>query len=82
MAGDRQGTQEIVDAIVADLGERDLRAGDDDGLGEILEHERQGRSRVAHGVGAMQHHERIVVVVAGVDVGRDALPVRLGRGKS
>ena len=82
MAGDRQGTQEIVDAIVAHLGEQDLRAGDDDGLGEILEHERQGRRRVAHGVGAMQHNERIVVVVAGVDVGRDALPVRLGRGKS
>jgi transcriptional regulator with XRE-family HTH domain len=42
-AGDEQGADEIASGVVAQLADRDLRAGRDHGLGQSLEHERERR---------------------------------------
>ena len=51
---------EVLLAVGARLPYGQLAAGEDDGLGEILEHERQCRCRVGHGVCAMEYHEAVV----------------------
>ena len=58
-------------AIGAQLANGQLRAGKDDGLRQVLEHERQGRGGVGHRVGAVEHNEAVVlVVVVGNDMGQ------------
>ena len=52
-----------------------LRPGEHDGLGAVLDEIRQGCRGVCHGVGAVQHHEPVVVVVAFHDGAGDAQPV-------
>lgn len=52
-----------------------LRPGEHDGLGAVLDEIRQGCRGVCHGVGAVQHHEPVVVVVAFHYGAGDAQPV-------
>ena len=60
---------EVLLAVGAQLSQRQLRSGEDDGLGEVLEHEGERRCRVGHRVGAVQNDEAVVaVVVAGNDL--------------
>ena len=56
-------------AVGTQLTDRQLRAGKDNRLGQVLEHKRQCTCRVSHSVGAMQNHEAVVTVVS---VGNDA----------
>ncbi|CDA46122.1 unknown [Prevotella sp. CAG:5226] len=61
--------QQIFLAIGAQLPYRQLRTGNDDGLAQIFEHIAQGRRSVGHGVGAMQQHKTVIMVVmVGYDV--------------
>ena len=55
--------QEVFLAVRAQLADGQLRASEDDGLAQILEHETQGRCREGHRVRAMQDDETIVAVV-------------------
>ena len=71
-----QGGNEVLLAVGAHLADGQLRAGDDDGLAQVLEHETQGRCREGHRVGAMQHDKAVVEVVALLDGQRDVAPVR------
>ena len=59
---------EVLLAVGAELADGQLAAGEDDGLGEVLEHIGEGRGGVGHGVGAVKHDETVVLVVA---VGND-----------
>ena len=61
--GQFEGTDEILTAVAPQHTHRQLAAGENDGFGEVLEHEAEGRSRVGHGVGAVQNHKAVVVVV-------------------
>ncbi len=58
-----QGGDEILLTVGADFAYWQLRAGDNHRLAQVFEHERQSRSRVGHGVGAMQNHETVVTVI-------------------
>ena len=54
---------DVLAAVGTEHAQRQLAAGEDDGFGEVLEHEAQGRGGVGHGVGAVEHHKAVVVVV-------------------
>ena len=58
---------------------RDLRSSDHDGLAEVLQHEGEGRGRVAEGVSAVQHHKPVIPGVHRAKVSGYAGPV-LTRG--
>ncbi|MNQ72242.1 hypothetical protein D3C85_869410 [compost metagenome] len=75
---DVEGVEQVLLAVGAQLGERDLGAGDDDRLVQIFEHEGEGRGGERHGVGAVQDHEAVVLLVVVTNVLGDALPVRRG----
>ena len=53
-----------------------MRAGEDDGLRQVLEHVGEGRGGVGHRVGAVQHDEAVVVGVAVGDAVGDVGPPR------
>ncbi len=53
----------------------DLRAGENDGLPKVLQHEGECRGRVAHGVCAMEDNECIERLVVSGDVLGDQRPV-------
>ena len=53
-----------------------MRAGEDDGLRQVLEHVGEGRGGVGHRVGAVQHDEAVVVCVAVGDAVGDVGPPR------
>ena len=65
------GNLDCRDQVFASIGakhaDRNLATGKDNGLGEILEHEAQGRGGVGHRIGAMQDDEAIVAVVIFAD---------------
>lgn len=47
------GGDEVLFAVGAQGADGELRAGEDDGLGEVFKHEAEGRCGVGHGVGAV-----------------------------
>ena len=49
--------------IGAQLPEGQLTAGDHDGLGQIFEHEAQGRSRESHGIRTVEQDETVVAII-------------------
>ena len=61
------GGDEIFLAVGAQGADGELRAGEDDGFGEVLEHEAEGRGGVGHSVGAVQDDKAVEVVVVIVD---------------
>ena len=71
-----QRSEEVVEAIVPQLHQGDLRAREDHRLLQPLEHEAQGRGGVRHGVGAVEDHEAVVVLHARADVAGDLRPRR------
>lgn len=73
---DVEGVEQVLLPVGAQLGERDLGAGDDDRLVQILQHEGERRGGERHGVGAVQNDETIVLVVVVTNILGDALPVR------
>ena len=75
---DIEGVEQVLLTIGAQLGQRDLGAGDDDRLVQIFQHEGERRGGERHGVGAVQNDETVVLVVVALDVFGDALPVRRG----
>ena len=54
---------EVLLAVGAQLSDGQLRASENDGLGEVLQHVGEGRGGVGHRVSAMKNHKAIVVVV-------------------
>jgi len=63
---DFNGCNQVFLTVRPQRTDRELRAGQDDGLTQILEHETESRSCIGHCVGAVQDHKavkRIVVVV-------------------
>ena len=72
--GDLDGGDEVLLAIGAQLTDGQLGAREDDGLREVLKHIGEGRGGIGHRVGAMEHHEAVVVVVAVGDTVRDVSP--------
>ena len=70
-----QGVQQVDLPVRAQLRQRYLRPGDDHRLAQVLQHEGERRSGERHGVGTVQDHEAVVLVVMGFNVIRDVLPV-------
>ncbi len=71
-----EGADDVLAAVGAQHAQRQLAAGEDDGLAEVLEHEAQGRGGIGHGVGAVEDHEAVVVVVLALDDVGDVDPER------
>ena len=63
------GGNEVLLSVCSEFTYRQLRAGQDDGFAQILEHEAEGRSRESHRVGAMQDDKTVEPVIV---VGNDA----------
>ena len=53
------GPEEIVSAVTARFKYRDLTSRDDDCFAQILQHERQGRSRIRQCVRSMKNYEPV-----------------------
>ena len=62
--GDLDTCHEIFFAIGAQLAHRQLTAGQDDRLGQVLQQVRQCRGRISHGVSSMKDHKTVILVVA------------------
>ena len=75
VGGHIEGIEQVGAAVRAQLGQRDLGAGNDHRLVQIFQHERQRGGGKRHGIGAVQHHKTVVVVVVGPDIIGNALPV-------
>ena len=74
--GDLEGGDKVFLAVGAHLTDGQLRTGDDDGFAQVLKHETQRRGGERHGVGAVQHDEAVVAVIALLDGEGDFAPVR------
>ena len=74
-SGDLDGRDEVLASVGAQHADRNLAAGEDDGLGEVLEQKAQRRSGVGHGVGAVQDDEAVVAGVVVADELREGDPV-------
>ena len=71
------GRNQVLLAVRPQLADGQLRAGEDDGLRQVLQHVAQRRCRVGHRVRAVQHHEAVVaVVVVGYHVAQVSPPCR------
>ena len=75
---DIEGVEQVLLTVGAQLGQRDLGAGDDDRLVQIFQHEGERRGGERHGVGAMQDHKTIVFLVVVANILGDTLPIRRG----
>ena len=73
-SGDLDSGDEVFLAVGAQLTDGQLGAREDDGLREVLKHIGEGRGGIGHRVGAMEHHESVVVVVAVGDAVADVGP--------
>ncbi len=62
--GEDDRRDDVLATIGAHVPHRELGAGEDHGLGQPVQQEAEGRGGVGHGVGAVEHHEAVVVVVA------------------
>ena len=56
-------TPDIPPCVIVDITEGDGRSRDDDGLVEVLQHERKGAGRVRHRVRPVQHNKPVIVIV-------------------
>ncbi len=74
-SGDEKRCDQVLAAVVADLAERDLRAGDEHRLPQPVQHERQRGCRVSHRVGTVKDDEPIVIVIVRGDVASDLDPL-------
>lgn len=63
VSGDDQRAHEVVFPVGAGLENWDLRSSDDDGLAEILQHERKGRSSVRQRVGSVEDNKPVKELV-------------------
>ena len=65
-SGDLDGRDEVFAPVGAQHADRNLASGENHRFAEVFEQEAQGRSRIGHSVGAVQHHETVVtgVIVA------------------
>ena len=61
---DEHGVDDVVAPVGADLPKRDLRAGEDDGLRQIFQHERQRRRRIGHRVRPVEDDEAVIRFIA------------------
>ena len=75
-SGDFDGRDEVLAPVGAQHADRNLASGEDHGFGEIFEHEAQGRCRIGHGVGSVQHDESVVAGVVVADQAGQGHPVR------
>ena len=73
-SGDLDGGDEVLLAVGAQLADGQLGTREDDGFREVLKHIGEGRSGIGHRVGAVEHHETVVVVVAVGDTMADVGP--------
>ena len=55
---------EVLLAVGAQHADGQLAAGEDDGLRQVLEHKGEHAGRERHGVGAVEHHEAVIVGIA------------------
>ena len=65
--GNLEGADDILATVGAEHAQGQLTAGEDDRLAQVLEHKAQRRSRIGHGVGAVEHNETIIIVVLALD---------------
>jgi hypothetical protein len=72
---DNEPAEDVLVGVIPELAERNLSAGDDDGLAEVLEKEREGRGGERHGVGAVEEEEAVELGVIQRDIGREPDPV-------
>ena len=72
--GDLHGGDQVFLAVGAWHPDWKLASGEHDGLGQILQHEAQGRRRVRHRVGSVQDHESVIFIIALLDQRRERLP--------
>ena len=75
VAGVEKGVAQVLARIGVLIEDRLLRAGDDDGLGVILNQVRQGRRRVGHRVRAVREDKAVVSVIVPAHAGRHLQPV-------
>lgn len=74
-AGRQDREVEIARRVVAEVEHRQLRAGRDDRLADVGEHELHGVQQVGHGVGSARDHEAIHEIVEELDRVAHAHPV-------
>ena len=70
-----QAGDQIVPPVAAQLAQRDLATGEHHRLVQIFQHEAQRRSGVGHGVGAVQHHKAVELMVPVRDGLADGAPL-------
>jgi hypothetical protein len=70
-----QGCDEVFLAVGAHFAYGKLRACDYDRFFQSVEHERQGRGRIGHSVGAVQDYESVVSLIVFGNYPHDVLPV-------
>ena len=75
VAGIEKGVAQVLARVGVLVEDRLLRAGDDDGLGIILNQVRQRRRCVGHRVRAVREDEAVVSVIVSAHAGRHPQPV-------
>ena len=75
-SGDFDRRDKVLASVGAQYADRDLAAGEDDRLGEVLQQETQRRSGVGHRIGAVQDDESVVARVVVADELRQMEPQR------
>ena len=73
--GDQNGVDDVVQSVTAHHTQGNLRSGQYHRLSQPLQHEGEGGGGIGHGVGAMQHHETVKLVIALGDDPADFVPV-------
>ena len=73
--GQLHGVDQVVAGVAAQLAQRLLRAGQDDGDGDVVQHVGEGRGRVGQRVGAVGDDHAVDAADAGLDDGGQLLPV-------
>ncbi len=69
-----EGGNEVFLAVGPDLADGQLRAGDDDRLVEVAEHEGERRGCIGHRVGAVEHDKSVIFLIVMLDGARNLLP--------
>lgn len=73
--GQLHGVDQIPGRITADYAHRNLTAGKDDGLAEVLKGEGKRRCGVGHSIGAVQNHEAIILLIDFINRAGEQAPV-------
>lgn len=61
------GSDQVFLSVSSQYSDRKLASGQDDGFGQILQHETQGRGRISHGICSMKDDETIETVIIVLD---------------